>query len=160
MITLLLALAVQTPSAAPPADVSGYSTPQAAPVVQTQCETAGAEIASLEGRVLSLQAALGAAGEAASQNARDGQTMARRATALNWATGVASLMPGVGIVASAAGAQATRQAILANQRATAATNETTRDTVSQLVPLSQQLHAMRMQAQADGCELPPSRARL
>lgn len=119
------------------------------------CATLVPEIVTGETRIRELQAELQSSANASVQNAQNQQAVARGATALGWATGIASLVPGVGFAASAAGAAATQQAIVAGQRATAATNQMTRDVVSELVPLSQRMHSLRQSAEVQGCALPP-----
>ncbi|RZJ00734.1 MAG: hypothetical protein EON90_06295 [Brevundimonas sp.] len=135
------------------------ATPQNAPPQTTAappvCEVIVQELAEGEDRIRALQGQLQGSMQATEQNARAGQAIAKGSTALNWVTGAASLIPGVGFAASSAGAAATQQAIEANQRSTAATNHSTQSTVSELVPLSQRMYGLRRSAEAQGCALPP-----
>lgn len=118
------------------------------------CDAAVAEIVEGETRVRELQARMQTTAQASEQNARNQQSVARGSTALGWATGLASLVPGVGFAASAAAGAASQQAIMAGQRATAATNQTMADVVAELVTLNQRMQSLRQAAAARGCALP------
>ncbi|RZJ16229.1 MAG: hypothetical protein EON91_14005 [Brevundimonas sp.] len=151
------AVAQTVPDAAPeaaPETVTAASPTVPAPAASPQseaCTAQLAEIARMRLRQQSLQAQLQGNGQASEQNARNTQATVRAGQATAWATGLASLVPGVGFVASAASGAATGQAIMAQQRAAQATNAQATDIVGELVPLSQRLHALETQALTDGC---------
>lgn len=132
-------------AASPTVPVPAASAPSEACMAQL------AEIARMRLRQQSLQAQLQGNGQASEQNARNTQATVRAGQATAWATGLASLVPGVGFVASAASGAATGQAIMAQQRAAQATNAQATDIVGELVPLSQRLHALETEAGAAGC---------
>lgn len=138
------ALAQTTPAPAPPPAASA-----AAPV--QDCPALLAEIEPMRQRQQALQAQLQGNAQATEQNARNAQAVVNTSRAMGWATGLASLVPGVGYAASSLSAGATQQAIIAQQRATEATNQQGAATVQELVPLSQRLHALETQARAAGC---------
>jgi|GEM_PF-6181607 len=115
------------------------------------CQSLRTERAALLERRQELQAQLGGAVQGVEQNARAGQAMANGANALGWATGVASLVPGVGYAASAASAAATQQAAMQQQRNTAARTQDVQSAVQQLAPIGQRLHVLETEIQARGC---------
>lgn len=134
--------------------VSGAQTPEAPPAVPPTCEALQVEAAAVDTRIRELQAQLNGGIRGVEQNARNGQAVAQTSQALNWATGLASVVPGVGFVPSAIGAGATQAAIEAQQRATARTNQTLAEVVQELTPLGQRRHALGVTAAGMGCALP------
>jgi hypothetical protein len=143
----LLPLVVLFAVAAGPAQAAAPPTPQS----PATCEALHAEIAALDARIQTLQSQLGGAVQGVEQNARNGQALAQGAQALGWATGLASLVPGVGFAASTAGAAVTHRAIEAQQRATTARTLTLAEVVQELTPLGQRRQVLRQDAAAQGC---------
>lgn len=115
------------------------------------CAELASELATLRLEQADLQARLQRSIGGVEQNARNGQAIARGAIALNWATGIASLAPGVGFAASSAGASATQGAIAEQQRSTAAATEAVQSVVQRLGPLSQRIHGLETDMQTRTC---------
>lgn len=135
--------------------LSGAQAPEAGPPT---CAALQADAAAMDARIRDLQAQLNGSVQGVEQNARNGQAIAQTSQAVGWATGLASLVPGVGFAPSAIGAGATQGAIEAQQRATTRTHQTLAGVVQELGPLGQRRHALGQTAAAMDCPVPDAAA--